>query len=303
MRRFQRNILSENMRRFRTKNLNEETIFKKASEENDGNWEEIFNDMKPSDISVNELFGWWLEVYSAIASKLLNYSKQINLGHKLNEFESDIQKIISATKTCVDKISMLHPNVYAKMRKNEAFLLNDIKDELIEELRELFRKKSMDQQSNDISEKLESIADNYQRISEDLLELSWDYTDDEDELSSSDAQTNNTSPVNDDAFNYRIKPTQKPTPWITYEMGVNPNDTEGHENKRSEMINKLKQGKSLGEIYNWLMNTQGYSHGRFASSHISSLFYNRYYGTDTPPLVPFEKIMAFGKAIEKLPNY
>ena len=53
-----------------TKKLNEYE-WGEASEDNDGNWEEIFYDMKPKDITINELFGWWLEVYSAMASKLL----------------------------------------------------------------------------------------------------------------------------------------------------------------------------------------------------------------------------------------
>jgi len=295
------------MRRFRTKNLNEETVFKKASEENDGNWEEIFNDMKPTDITINELFGWWLEVYSAIASKLLGYSKQINLGRKLNEFDSDIRKIISATKTCMDKIAILSPGVFAKMKKDEAFLLNDIKDDLIEELKELLNKQSMQQESSDITEKLQQIADDYQRISEYLLEISWDYVEDEGELGDGDLENIQTKkklkPEEIVAMNYHIQPTQKTTPWITTKMAVDPHDTEGHANFQLETVNKLKQGKTLIEIYNWLMSTQGYSHGRIAYGFMSSMFYDRYYGTDTPPLVPFDTIMSFHKAVGKLDNY
>jgi len=289
-----------------TQKLNEYELGN-ASEDNDGNWEEIFNDMKPQDITINELFGWWLEVYSAMASKLLGYSKQINLGHKLNKFDADIRKIISSTKTCMDKIAILAPGVFAKMKKDEAFLLNDIKDDLIEELKELLNKQSMQQESSDIAEKLERIADNYQRVSEELLQLSWDYVEDEDERGSGDFRNIETekklTPDDLKAMNYRIQPIQKPTRWITTVLGKDRFDDAGHEKRQLEMVNKLKQGKTLIEIYNWLMNTQSYSHGRIAYSHISDLFYGRYYETDNPPLVPFDTLMKFHTAVGKLNNY
>jgi hypothetical protein len=281
-----------------TKKLNE-LGSSHASERNDGNWEEIFNNMKPSDTTINELFGWWLEVYSAMASKLLSFSKQIDLGYKLNQFESDIQKIISATRTCMDKIALLSPSVFAKMKKDEAFLLNDIKDELIEELQELLTKKFSQQESSDISEKLRQIADDYQRISENLLVLSWDYTEDESELGYADTDSamakKKLQPKDIAALNYSIPPTQPETPWVTTKMFRDRHDDLGHAALEEETRNKIKQGKSLIDIYNWLLNTQAYEGPAADTYMIIVLNYES-------QLVPFDKMVEFGKAIDKLPN-
>jgi hypothetical protein len=290
-----KDLLAENMRRFKTKNLNEDnTIFQKASPNENSNWKEVFRDMKPTDITVNELFGWWLEVYSAIADKLLYYSEQLDRGNKITQYSNDILEMIGATKTCIDKISMLHPEVYAKMRKDESILLNDIKDDLIEELRELLKNPQM-YESNDIAEKLSNISNDYQRISNSLLELSWDYTDDEDESGYNPTDFNN-KPVDNNIFNYHIKQTQSETPWISTNI-------EDWDERNAELINKLNQGKTLYEIYSWLMNTQPYEEGRFATNAMDSAYYDPFYFANKTPLIPFDAIMAFKKAIAKDKKY
>lgn len=175
-----KNLLAENMRRFKTKNLNEAMGSLQTSVPNENSeWERIFNKlssfMTDKNSGSNQLFGWWLEVYAAMADQLAFYAQQLNLGYNIEQFKPEILKIAKATGDCMTKFQNLSPQLYARLIKdNYGYVFRKIKDDQIGELHDLIRD-AKKLSSADLSHTLMDIADVYQFRSENILNLSWDY--------------------------------------------------------------------------------------------------------------------------------
>jgi len=175
-----RKLLRENMRRFRTKNLNEQMgSLQQSSPNGNSGWEQQFNSfasqMRNNPQSSNSLFGWWLEVYSAMADQLAFYAQKLNHGYQIEEFKPEILKIAKATGDCMTKFRTINPPLYDRLVKDDwGFVFRNIKDDLIDELQDLvLNAKKLN--SSELSHTLKDIADAYQFRSENLLNISWDY--------------------------------------------------------------------------------------------------------------------------------
>lgn len=175
-----RKLLRENMRRFRTKNLNEAggSLQQSKPDENSG-WQRLFNSfssmMSSNPQSSNNLFGWWLEVYSSMADQLAFYAQQLNLGYNIKQFEPEILKIAKATGDCMTKFQNINPQLYDRLVKDGyEYVFRRIKDDQIGELHDLL-KDVKNLNSAAASRTLKDIADEYQFRSENILNLSWDY--------------------------------------------------------------------------------------------------------------------------------
>jgi hypothetical protein len=172
-------LLKENMRRFKTKNLNESGgSLQQASPDPDADWEGVFNSfsefMGDHNQRSNQILGWWLEVYSAMADTLAYYAEQLMDGQSITQYQPDILKIIDATDKCIHKFQTVTPDIYkAFLEEDCEYMIRDIRDDLIGELKDLLRK-SNKLKSYALGEKLEPIADAYQEMSEEILHVSWD---------------------------------------------------------------------------------------------------------------------------------
>jgi len=173
-----RKLLQENMRRFKTKNLNEQTLQQATPNENSG-WEQMFNNlssfMNDKNSASNQIFGWWLEVYSSMGEQLAFIAQQLNLGHQFAEFKPEILKIAKATGECVSKFRTINPALYDAMIKDDyAYVFRNINDDLIGELHDLvLTAKKLS--SSELSHTVADIANAYQFRSESILHISWDY--------------------------------------------------------------------------------------------------------------------------------
>ena len=171
--------LKENMRRFGTKNLQElGGTLQQADASGEGNWETIVNRlsyyMNDGNQRSNQIFGWWLEAYSAMADRLAYMAEQIKKGHQIAEYQPDILKIIAATSECIKKFQTVTPDIYKEFIAEENdYLIEMINDDLIGELKDLLKVPNK-LKSYEIGETLETIANNYQEMSESLLHVSWD---------------------------------------------------------------------------------------------------------------------------------
>lgn len=179
-------ILRENMYRFGTKNLNEQagmSTLQSASADEHSDWEGIFNNfqtwMNDNGSQSNKLFGWWLETYAAMGSKLAFYAERLKAGSSLSEFQQDILKIAAASMECIKKFQTTNSQLWAEFEdEGNDYIISDIKDDLVGELKDLL-KSAPKLDSGKIAEKLRGIAHNYQMMSEQLLEISWDFSGDD----------------------------------------------------------------------------------------------------------------------------
>lgn len=171
--------LKENMRRFGTKNLQElGGTLQQANSSGEGDWETTFNQfsefMNDGNQRSNQILGWWLESYSAMADRLAFIAEQIKGGHQIAEYQPDILKIIAATSECIKKFQTVTPDIYKEfMDEENDYLIEMINDDLIGELKDLLKVPNK-LKSYQIGETLETIADGYQEMSESLLHVSWD---------------------------------------------------------------------------------------------------------------------------------
>jgi hypothetical protein len=176
-------ILQENMRRFKTKNLNEQKGFLQTARPNsDSGWEKIFNNfsafMSDGNQRSNQIFGWWLETYASMGEQLSFYAQQIKSGHQPEEFKQDIAKIMSATAECIKKFQNVGSDIYKQfVEEDNEYIIDSIKDDLIGELNDLLFKPNK-YNLYQIGEQLQDIADDYVFRSETLLNLSWDFAHD-----------------------------------------------------------------------------------------------------------------------------
>jgi hypothetical protein len=186
-----RKLLQENMRRFRTKNLSEAMgSLQTASPNENSGWEREFNSfssqLRNNPQSSNILFGWWLEVYSAMADQLAFYAQQLNLGYKIEQFKPEILKIAKATGDCMNKFQTINPQLYKRLVNDDyGYVFRKIKDDQIGELHDLL-KDAKKLSPSELSRTLKDIADVYQFRSENILNMSWDYAIDSDLLDNSD---------------------------------------------------------------------------------------------------------------------
>ena len=139
---------------------------------------------------------------------------------------------------------MIVPTAFNNVKEN-SLILNNIKDDIVEELKELLKLDDSVEMS-EVADHIEKIADSYGRAAEGLIEQTWDYSDeDKTELASIDDFNKYAS------ANIRIKnPTMPKTQWLNY-APTSSNDKNSPANV--ETRNKFLQGYSLMDIYNWWM--------------------------------------------------
>jgi hypothetical protein len=221
--------------------IKESSELQRALPDSSVNWLETFNDM-PRVADDVDLLMWWSDVYHDMGSTLAYYKKQIELGYKLKQFQNDIKQLIQHTNKCVDKIRLIVPTAFNNVKQN-SLILNNIKDDIVEELKELLKLDDSIEMS-EVADHIEKIADSYATAAEGLVEQTWD-SEDETELASNDDFNNY------DTANIRIKnPTMAKTPWLTYEPK---SSQDKYSPANVETRNKFLQGYSLMDIYNWWM--------------------------------------------------
>ena len=224
--------------------INEATEIQQAIPDSSADWLATFNDM-PNEAGEVDLLMWWSDVYHDMGNTLAYYKKQIELGYKLNQFHNDIKQLIQYTNKCVDKVKLIVPKAFNNVDRN-SLILNNIKDDIVQELKELLKLGDYIEMS-DVANHIEKIANTYAVTSEALVEQTWDYSDeDETELASSDDFNKYAS------ANLRINnPSMPKTPWLNYKPSF-----DGGEFSPAyvETRNKFLQGYSLMDIYNWWMS-------------------------------------------------
>jgi hypothetical protein len=187
-----KNLLKKNMRRFKTKNLSEtgRGVLQTATPNKDSGWESMFNDfasfMGDQNSKSNQIFGWWLEVYAAMGEQLAFYAEQLKEGRPINEFQQDILKIADASITCIKKFQTTTSDLWNAFQDDGYdYIVDDIKDDLVGELKDLIKTSSKFKPYK-LGERLAELADDYQTMSEQLLEFSWDYATDSEADDNSD---------------------------------------------------------------------------------------------------------------------
>jgi hypothetical protein len=119
-------ILKENMRRFGTKNLNEDDnddLFRygggslqQPGMDSTAAWKEGYKKYKPSGNGIDGYSGWLVECQAAIASRLNYMATQID---KIDSFLPEIAEMIKATQTMLDTIKVKFPVYYASLNRYE----------------------------------------------------------------------------------------------------------------------------------------------------------------------------------------
>jgi hypothetical protein len=225
-------------------NIKEASEIQQASPDSSADWLETFNDM-PKVAGDVDLLMWWSDVYHDMGNTLAYYKKQIELGYKLTQFHNDIRQLIQHTNKCVDKIRLIVPKAFNNVKQN-SLILNNIKDDIVEELKELLKLDDSTEMSA-VTDHMEKIADSYATVAEGLIEQTWD-SEAESELASKDDFNKY------DSANIRIKnPTMAKTPWLTY---APISSADKYSPANVETRNKFLQGYSLMDIYNWWMRVE-----------------------------------------------
>ena len=117
-------ILRENMRRFGTKNLNEDDdmyrggggSLQQPGMDSTPSWKEGYRDWKPKPNTIDGYSGWLVECQATIASRLNYMSTHID---KIDSFLPEIAEIIKATQTMLDTIKVKFPIYYASLNRSE----------------------------------------------------------------------------------------------------------------------------------------------------------------------------------------
>lgn len=164
-------LLRENMQRFKTKNLTESDNLQTASPNSNANWRQTFQDI-PNDLDPVMLLTWWSDVYADMGSSVIGMSKQVEMGGALQDVRTELVSIADHTNKCRDKIRMIAPGVYAQV-KDDVMILDMIKDDLVEEIKKLTTGAKFEEAAT-IAMQLEKIANTYARLSQYILEQSWD---------------------------------------------------------------------------------------------------------------------------------
>lgn len=243
-------ILQENMRRFKTKNLNETYDIHSANLEHGDNWSQTFMDF-PRTTDAVDLINWWSDVFADMGPAVLKIAKQIEMGDQLANYKSELTSIMNHTNKCTDKIKLIAPNVYNQI-KDDVILLDMIKDDLVEEIKKLVSGTRFDEVAS-ITAQLEKIANSYTRVSNWMLEQSWDSA--ESEYERIDTKHNAMKAAASSGvqnITYK-KPTGK-TPWPNY--SADHVDVLMREGQPYYMLirSKYLEGYSLKEIFDWWMN-------------------------------------------------
>lgn len=240
-------MLQENMRRFRTKNLQELDNLQTANSDSDGDWMATFRDF-PSTTDATELIVWWSDVAAEMGSAVKSIAEQVEQGNTLADIRSELVNIMNHTTKCRDKIQIISPKVYNQI-KDDIVILDMIKDDLVEEIKKLTTGTRFDE-ANSIVDQLEKIANSYVMVSEYLLEQSWDASDSDEEQI--DTQYEKTaaamaSGVQDTRWK---NPTGK-TSWPSNDASYVKLLTK--EQFYTLIRNKYMEGYSLKEIFDWWM--------------------------------------------------
>lgn len=170
-----RKLLSENMRRFGTKNLNEAGGSLQQASNNKPNkpWQDSYNQsiMRPS---VGGVTMWWQDVFDDIANHLAYYAQQIKQGTPFSNYAPDILEMYKAIKQSYNKAAVAFPWFNDIIRTDEKWLIEKINDEVLEELKQLLQNQKT--YPKDVTIKnMNTIANTCQDVSEDMVHLGWDY--------------------------------------------------------------------------------------------------------------------------------
>lgn len=171
-----RKLLAENMRRFRTKNLNEQggSLQQARNDEPTKSWKVSYNRpiMWPN---VGGVTMWWQDFFDAIANHLAYYAEQIKRNSaSFNDYATDIKEMYAAVKQSFSKAAVAFPWFNNIVRTKEKWLIEKINDDVLEELKQLLQNHKT--YPIDVTIKnMQTLANKCQDVSEDMLHLGWDY--------------------------------------------------------------------------------------------------------------------------------
>ena len=277
-----KNILAENMRRFRTKNLTELDNLQTASADSSANWQSTFQDF-PRTTDATELIAWWMDVYADMGSMVMSIAKQIEMGDQLANFRSELTNIMQHTNKCRDKIQMISPKVYHQL-KDDVVIFDMIKDDLVEEIKKLTTGNKFDEAASIVAQ-LEKIANSYSRVSGYLLEQSWDSTDSDEEQIDTKYQSS-TEAMKSGVQNTRYKNPTGKTPWPSTDASYV--KALSGEQYYALIRNKYIEGYSLYEIFSWWMDVYPHASTMIATGRSMAplrSFLPSGWGTEDPPLI------------------
>ena len=174
-----RKLLAENMRRFRTKNLNElggggGSLQQARNDKPNYHWTRYYN-FPIRTPSVGGVTMWWQDVFDSISNHLAYYAEQIKGDSaSFNDYATDIKEMYAAVKQSFSKAAVAFPWFNNIVRTKEKWLIEKINDDVLEELKQLLQNHKT--YPIDVTIKnMQTLANKCQEVTEDMVHLGWDY--------------------------------------------------------------------------------------------------------------------------------